>query len=90
MSRVLTLLARAVSLVAALAITVTVLIFPRMIALDMHSVPHGWLVLLMCGMSFGYVHGLGFIPENRYLKIVFSPLIAWPVMTLGTYMVFQY
>ena len=89
MSRALTFFARAVSLTAALAITVTVLIFPRLIALDMHTVPHAWLVLLMFGMSFGYVHGLGFIPQNHYLKTIFSPLIAWPVMAFGAYMVFS-
>lgn len=88
MSRVCIILARAVSFSAALAITVTVLIFPRTIALDMHSVPHGWLVLLMFGMSFGYVHGIGFVPHNPWLKTVFSPWVAWPLMLLGSVMVF--
>lgn len=88
MNRGMIAMARAVSLTAALAITVTVLIFPRLIALDMHTVPHGWLVLLMFGMSFGYVHGIGFVPQNKYLKTLFSPIIAWPVMALGAWMVF--
>ena len=88
MNRGMIVMARAVSLTAALAITVTVLVFPRLIALDMHTVPHGWLVLLMFGMSFGYVHGIGFVPQNKYLKTLFSPIIAWPVMALGAWMVF--
>lgn len=88
MNRGMIAMARAVSLTAALAITVTVLVFPRLIALDMHTVPHGWLVLLMFGMSFGYVHGIGFVPQNKYLKTLFSPIIAWPVMALGAWMVF--
>ncbi|MBO7173070.1 MAG: cyd operon YbgE family protein [Burkholderiaceae bacterium] len=88
MNRVITFCARAVSLTAALAITATVLIFPRLIALDMHTVPHGWLVLLMFGMSFCYVHGLGFIPENRYLKTIFSPIVAWPTAAFASCMVF--
>ena len=88
MNRGMIAMARAVSLTAALAITVTVLVFPRLIALDMHTVPHGWLVLLMFGMSFGYVHGIGFVPQNKYLQTLFSPIIAWPVMTLGAWMVF--
>ena len=88
MNRGMIAIARAVSLTAALAITVTVLVFPRLIALDMHTVPHGWLVLLMFGMSFGYVHGIGFVPQNKYLKTLFSPIIAWPVMALGAWMVF--
>ena len=88
MNRGMIAIARAVSLTAALAITVTVLVFPRLIALDMHTVPHGWLVLLMFGMSFGYVHGIGFVPQNKYLQTLFSPIIAWPLMTLGAWMVF--
>lgn len=88
MNRGMIAIARAVSLTAALAITVTVLVFPRLIALDMHTVPHGWLVLLMFGMSFGYVHGIGFVPQNKYLQTLFSPIIAWPVMALGAWMVF--
>lgn len=88
MNRAMTAIARIISLIAALTITVTVLVFPRSIALDMYSVPHGWLVLLMFGMSFGFVHGVGFIPQNKYLKTVFSPIIAWPLMTLGAWMVF--
>ena len=88
MNRGMIAMARAVSLTAALAITVTVLVFPRLIALDMHTVPHGWLILLMFGMSFGYVHGIGFVPQNKYLKTLFSPIIAWPVMALGAWMVF--
>ena len=88
MNRGMIAIARAVSLTAALAITVTVLVFPRLIALDMHTVPHGWLVLLMFGMSFGYVHGIGFVPQNKYLKTLVSPIIAWPVMALGAWMVF--
>ncbi|MBR4940038.1 MAG: cyd operon YbgE family protein [Burkholderiaceae bacterium] len=88
MNRGMIAMARAVSLTAALAITVTVLVFPRLIALDMHTVPHGWLILLMFGMSFGYVHGIGFVPQNKYLQTLFSPIIAWPVMALGAWMVF--
>ncbi len=88
MEKPLSILARAFSLSAALAITCAVLIFPRMIALDMHSVPHGWLVVLMFGMSFGYVHGFGFTPKKRVLRILFSPLISWPLMAIGSVKVF--
>ena len=38
-------------------------------------------------MSFAYVHGFGFIPENKTLKILFSPLVAWPLMILGATMI---
>ena len=73
--------------VAALAVTVAVVCFPRLVAIDMHAVPHGWLVCLLLGMSFAYVHGFGFIPENKTLKILFSPIAAWPLIIIGALMI---
>lgn len=88
MSKAVSLFSRCLSIVAALAVTVVVVCFPRLVAIDMHAVPHGWLVCLLLGMSFCYVHGFGFIPENKTLRIVFSPLVAWPLLTLGVVMIF--
>ena len=87
MSRGVLFLTRVLSIVAALAVTVVVVCFPRLIAVDMHSVPHGWLVCLLAGMSFSYVYGFGFIPENKTLRILFSPVIAWPLMIIGALMI---
>lgn len=87
MSNGLSLLARIISIVAATAVTVGVVCFPRIVAVDMHAVPHGWLVCLLLGMSFGYVHGFGFIPENKTLRVLFSPLCAWPLMIVGAGMI---
>ena len=88
MSNGLSLLARVISIVAAAAVTVVVVCFPRIVAEDMHNVPHGWLVCLLLGMSFAYVHGFGYIPDHKSLKILFSPLCAWPLMALGAAMIF--
>ena len=88
MSKAVSLFSRCLSIVAALAVTVVVVCFPRLVAIDMHAVPHGWLVCLLLGMCFCYVHGFGFIPENKTLRIVFSPLVAWPLLALGVVMIF--
>lgn len=88
MSKAVSFFSRCLSIVAALAVTVVVVCFPRLVAIDMHAVPHGWLVCLLLGMSFCYVHGFGFIPENKTLRIVFSPLVAWPLLALGVVMIF--
>lgn len=87
MSKGLSLLTRVISIVAAAAVTVAVVCFPRIVAVDMHNVPHGWLVCLLFGMSFAYVHGFGYIPDQKSLKILFSPLCAWPLMALGAAMI---
>lgn len=88
MSGVVIFISRTVSAVAAFAVTATVIIFPRLIATDMHTVPHGQLVVLMLGMSAAYVHAFGFTPENRWLKWIFSPVVAWPLLLLGSWGVF--
>lgn len=80
-------LTRIISIVAAFAVTVAIVCFPRWIAVDMNTVPHGWLVCLLLGMSAAYVHGFGFVPDNRYLKFLFSPIAAWPLMLLGAAMI---
>jgi predicted membrane protein len=37
----------------------------------------------MCGMAAGYVHGVGFMPRNRLLRIAFGPLAAWGLSLLA-------
>ncbi len=81
-------LARAVSLLAAAAVAAVVIVYPRLVAQDTASVPHGFLVILLMGMSAAWVHGFGFIPENRILRVLFSPFVAWPVMLIGSWGVF--
>ena len=49
---------RILSFLIALSVAAFVIIYPRAIASDMSSVPHGWLVLLLLGMSFCFVYGV--------------------------------
>lgn len=81
-------LARVVSLLAATAIVAVVVLYPRLIAETAKDVPHGFLVLLLIGMSCAWVHGFGFIPQNPILKVAFSPLVAWPIIAIGLWGVF--
>ena len=83
-------LLRLISLIIALAITAAVIVYPRWIAVDMHTVPHGWLVMLMLGMSFSYIYAFGFIPEHPILRKLFSPWVAWPLAALGASMIFYH
>lgn len=81
-------LARAVSLLVAVAIVVVIVLYPRLVAEDSASVPHGFLAVLLMGMSAAWVHGFGFVPERRVLRIIFSPLVAWPLIAVGVWGVF--
>lgn len=76
---------RILSFLIALSVAAFVIIYPRAIASDMSSVPHGWLVLLLLGMSFCFVYGVGFKARNRFLAFLFSPLVAMDLCRSGKF-----
>ncbi len=71
--------ARALSLVLASMMAVLVTVYPPALA----HMGHGLLSLMVWGMSAGFVHGLGFDPDGRFWRVVFSPLSAWLLMGWG-------
>lgn len=79
---------RALTFLVAILFAALIVLYPRAIATDMTTVPHGWLVLLLFGMSAAWVYGLGFTPENRWLRCFFHPVTAWLLMLVGAWRVF--
>lgn len=75
--------ARALSLAVALVISVGLLAWPTLVVTTEGHVDHGWLMVLMWGMAAGYVHGVGFIPRNRLLRVALGPLAAWGLALLA-------
>jgi predicted membrane protein len=75
--------ARALSLAVALAISFPVLVWPKLVVTANGSVDHGWLILLMWGIAAGFVHGVGFVPRNRLLRVALGPVVAWGVSLLA-------
>ncbi|MBO5658298.1 MAG: cyd operon YbgE family protein [Duodenibacillus sp.] len=80
--------ARVISILMAAAVVAIIVLYPRMIANTGAEVPHGFLAILMIGMSFAWVHGFGFIPHNSVLKRIFTPYVAWPILAIGLWGVF--
>jgi cyd operon protein YbgE len=74
--------ARLLSLLIALSVSVGILAWPTLMVSADGRVNHWWLTLLMWGMAAGYVHGVGFIPRNRVLRVLFGPIVAWSVPLL--------
>lgn len=71
------------SLLAATGLALVVTVYPGGMMHDGMTMNHGMLSLLMLGMSAGFVHGFGFIPDNRWLRMLLGPYVAWPILLLG-------
>ncbi len=77
--------ARALSLLTALGLSGALLVMPHLVAVDTMSLKHGPLSLAMWGISAGFVHGIGYIPEMRIWRFTLGPVIAWPIMMWTAY-----
>lgn len=76
--------ARGLSLAFASALMLLVTLAPRALTgEDGRAIGHGLLMLVMWGMSAGFVHGVGFVPRTPLLRLLLGPLAAWPLMALG-------
>jgi len=83
--------ARGISLATALALMILVTLLPRALtATDGSPISHGVLMLIMWGMSAGFVHGVGFVPRNNVLRVMLGPVIAWLWMGVALLFYVQY
>ena len=83
--------ARGVSLLVALTLMMLVTLLPRgLTQADGSPISHGLLTLIMWGLSAGFVHGVGFVPRNRFLRVLLGPAVAWLWMGLGMIFYVQY
>ena len=78
--------ARVLSFVIGIGLSVFILLFPQHIARDLTELDHGLLSLVMLAMCGCFVHGVGFKPYNVVAKIMFSPILCWPVAGLAVWM----
>jgi len=73
-----------ISLVAALGLSGVIFTYPNVMA---HS-SHNFLSLAMLGICAGFIHGVGFVPETKMWRILFSPWVAWALMGLVVWRLF--
>ncbi|NWB48808.1 cyd operon YbgE family protein [Pseudomonas gingeri] len=74
---------RVLSLLLAVPLSLILLIHPITILNAQGHYNHNLLMLVMWGVAAGYVHGVGFDPRARVWQVLFHPLVAWGLMTLG-------
>lgn len=83
--------ARGISLVAAFLLMLLVTLFPRPLTVEDGSpIGHGTLMLIMWGMSAGFVHGVGFVPKNALLRVLLGPWAAWACLAVGLFFYVRY
>jgi predicted membrane protein len=76
--------ARGVSLATAITLMLLVTLFPLPLTMaDGSPISHSVLMLIMWGLSAGFVHGVGFVPRNRLLRLLLGAAAAWALMGVG-------
>ncbi len=75
--------ARALSLAVAAGISLTLMLFPFVLREVPGARLHLGLPILMLGVAGAFVHGIGFSPDNRFLKVLFGPFGAWTLIAAG-------
>lgn len=74
---------KGISLTLAASLALAVVVYPRGLIHQGSAPGHGMLMLLMLGMSAGFVHGVGFVPDNRWARMLLGPYVAWPILFFG-------
>ena len=74
-----------ISCLLAFPLAAVLLIHPAAMLDDQGGYSHRALMFIMIGISGGFVQGVGFQPRHWLWKIMFSPVLAWPLMIWGYY-----
>ena len=74
---------RVLSLLLASPLALLLLIHPAAFLDDQGRYSHSLLMLVMLGISGGFIHGVGFDPLHRLWRLLFGPVCAWPLLSLG-------
>jgi predicted membrane protein len=69
-----------------LMVMTLITIWPHFLGVTPEQMNHNAAMILMLGMSFGFVYGIGYIPKTRWLQWVFSAPISIALMTIGIMM----
>jgi predicted membrane protein len=76
------------SFITALAASVALMLFPFLLRHVQETRLHSALPIMLLGVAGSFIHGIGYTPDNRLLRILFGPACAWAMMTSGTFLLF--
>jgi predicted membrane protein len=72
-------IARALSLLLAVAVSTGLMLLPAMRGGELTAAGHGLLSPLVIAVCALFVHGLGYEPRRRALRWLLSPWLLWPL-----------
>ncbi|WP_462382965.1 cyd operon YbgE family protein [Pseudomonas sp. Marseille-QA0892] len=75
--------ARSFSLLLASPLALVLLIYPALMLDGGGHYNHSQLMSVMLGIAGGFVHGVGFDPRGRVWRILFGPVLAWFLLSVG-------
>ena len=70
---------KVLSFVLSAVVMMLILFWPKFVMAADGSVDHGYLTSLLLCNSFGFVHGIGYLPVNKIWRWLMTPIIAWPL-----------
>jgi len=71
------------SLLLATPLALLLLIHPAAMLDGAGGYDHSRLMLVMWGISAGFIHGVGFVSQHWLWRLLFHPAAAWLLMGLG-------
>lgn len=80
---------RFVSLLSAGAASLLLLVMPNLVAGPGEAVSHGWLSLWLWAVCGNFVHGVGYVPRLAIWRAAFSPVLCWPLLIVGSWVLFR-
>lgn len=80
---------RYISFAAALAISISLMLFPFLLNHVQQSKLHAALPVLMLGTAGAMIYGIGYRPDHRFLRIIFSPACTWALIFAGAFWLVQ-
>ena len=81
---------RTLSFFAALAASLALMLFPFLLRCVPQGRLHAALPIMLLGVAGAFVYGIGYSPDNALLRILFSPICAWLLVSGGALLLFAH
>jgi predicted membrane protein len=67
-------------------VMISITLWPHFLGVTPEQMNHNAAMILMLGMSFGFVYGIGYLPKTAWLRLIFSAPVAIGLMIVGVLM----